>query len=106
MLFSLFIAFFLPNIFAKKYVVYYREMARKMTNNYFLNRVKSSTFLSLIFVGGSRVAKKCCQPRGQEGWAGWDWKAGKGGARVVGNTFCNKWPPTIMRERIVLLFTS
>ena len=75
-------------------------------NNYFLNRVKSSTFLSLIFVGGHELPKSVANHEGRRAGQGGIGRQGKGEPEWLATLFGNEWPPTIMRERIVLLFTS
>ena len=74
--------------------------------NYFLNRVKSSTFLSLIFVGGHELPKSVANHEGRRAGQGGIGRQGKGEPEWLATLFGNEWPPTIMRERIVLLFTS
>ena len=47
-------------------------------NNYFLNRVKSSTFLSLIFVGGHKLPKSVANHEGRRAGQGGIGRQGKG----------------------------
>ena len=72
-------------------------------NNYFLNRVKSSTFLSLILVGGHELPKSVANHEGRRAGQGGIGRQGKGEPEWLATLFGNEWLPTIMRERIVLL---